>query len=982
MKYRLHDLIDIEHFQDLQDRLNKIYSFPSSIIDNDGKILTATGWQDVCVNFHRKNKEAELICIKSDQYILSHLHEANPAVSYLCPHGLVDIALPIIIDGLHYGNFFTGQFFLEEPVLDFFKAQARKYGFDEQAYIQAIKKVPIWTQEQVDNYLFYIEGLISVISESGLQRVKEIENRKQLQKSEKKYRSILKAALDGYWLTDTSGRLLEVNEAYCRMSGYTEKELLIMNISDLEVMETPEIIAEHMKKVLLKGSDRFESVHRRKDGTIFDVEVSVHIHREEDERCVCFVQDITERKESERVQQKLKNRHEALWTISRMVDSDMKTIGDQVLVEAQNMTESKYAFYGYINERDIELSLHAWSRETMAQCQTSCDRHFPLDKAGIWAQAIREKRILTINNYQIDIPGKKGLPEGHVHMNRLLAVPVLDNDRVVALAAVANKEYDYTIEDGEQLQAFLKNAQILIDRKKAEQDKLKLFKQLQESEQRYREYFEEIPSGAFISAPDGQLLECNQEYLTMFGFRSKLEALATSVISLYERPERRQEFLKAVTEQKEVKRFESHMHKIDGTSLHLLENAVGFFDEEGVLTTIRGYLLDVTEQRNLEVQLLHAQKLEAVGRLAGGVAHDFNNMLSVIQGNAELAMTELGSDQLINENLDEIHKAAQRSSNVVRQLLAFARRQTVAPEVLDLNETVEEMLKMLRRLIGEDIELSWQPGPKLWPVKIDPAQIDQILANLTVNARDAIAGTGKVTIETDNAVFDQAYCENHYGFVPGDFVLLAVSDNGCGMDKDTQKILFEPFFSTKEMNKGTGLGLATVYGIVKQNDGMINVYSEPGEGTTLTIYLPRHVGSDKQTPETDHTEQLSQGSETILLVEDESSILKTTKRMLEVQGYQVVPARSPGEAIRLAKDHAGKMDLLITDVIMPEMNGVDLATNILSAYPNIKRLFMSGYTADVIAHHGVLDQGVNFIQKPFSREQLSLKVREALDNSS
>lgn len=289
---------------------------------------------------------------------------------------------------------------------------------------------------------------------------------------------------------------------------------------------------------------------------------------------------------------------------------------------------------------------------------------------------------------------------------------------------------------------------------------------------------------------------------------------------------------------------------------------------------------------------------------------------------------------------------------------------------------------MLRRLIGEDIELSWQPGPKLWSVKIDPAQIDQILVNIAVNARDAIAGTGKVTIETDNAVFDQAYCENHYGFVPGDFVLLAVSDNGCGMDKDTQKILFEPFFSTKEMNKGTGLGLATVYGIVKQNDGMINVYSEPGEGTTLTIYLPRHVGSDKQTPATDHTEQLSQGSETILLVEDESSILKTTKRMLEVQGYQVVPARSPGEAIRLAKDNAGKMDLLITDVIMPEMNGVDLATNILSAYPNIKRLFMSGYTADVIAHHGVLDQGVNFIQKPFSREQLSLKVREALDNSS
>ena len=300
MKYRLEDLIDIGHFQDLQDRLNEIYSFPSSIIDNDGKILTATAWQDVCTKFHRQHKEAEKICIKSDQYIKDHIHEANPALTYRCPHGLVDNATPIVIDGVHYGNFFTGQFFLEEPDLEFFKAQAEKYGFDEEAYLAAVKKVPIWTQKQLDNYLFFIKGLIAVISESGLKRLKEIENRKQIEKSEKRYRSILKASLDGYWLTDQKGRLLDVNEAYCRMSGYSEDELLSMSIPDLEIIETPELVAEHMKKVVTEGTDIFETKHRRKDGTVFDVEVSVQFRADEGGQCVCFLRDVTEKKRADK----------------------------------------------------------------------------------------------------------------------------------------------------------------------------------------------------------------------------------------------------------------------------------------------------------------------------------------------------------------------------------------------------------------------------------------------------------------------------------------------------------------------------------------------------------------------------------------------------------------------------------------------------------------------------------------------------------
>lgn len=269
MQHKLQDLVDIEHFQNLQDKLNEIYSFPSAIIDNDGNILTATAWQDICTKFHRQNNETKKLCIASDQYIVDHLHEANPAVSYRCPHGLVDNAMPIIIDGVHYGNFFTGQFFLEEPDREFFRAQARKYGFDEHAYLQALEKVPVWRQDQLDNYLLFINGLIAVISESGLKALKEIEHREQLEASKQRHKSILKTAMDGFWFADLEGRLLEVNDAYCRMSGYREDELLTMNISDLEYSEDDQHVREHMQKIVNQGADRFESHHRRKDGTVF-----------------------------------------------------------------------------------------------------------------------------------------------------------------------------------------------------------------------------------------------------------------------------------------------------------------------------------------------------------------------------------------------------------------------------------------------------------------------------------------------------------------------------------------------------------------------------------------------------------------------------------------------------------------------------------------------------------------------------------------
>jgi nitrogen-specific signal transduction histidine kinase/CheY-like chemotaxis protein len=385
------------------------------------------------------------------------------------------------------------------------------------------------------------------------------------------------------------------------------------------------------------------------------------------------------------------------------------------------------------------------------------------------------------------------------------------------------------------------------------------------------------------------------------------------------------------------------------------------------------------ERENLQSQLSQAQKMESVGRLAGGVAHDFNNMLGIILGYADMILEQMDPDHPFHDKLMEIRKAGERSADLTRQLLAFARKQTVAPKVIDLNNTLEGMLKLLMRLIGEDIDLAWRPGKEVWPVHIDPAQVDQILANLCVNARDAINGVGKVTIETGNAVFDEDYCSVNTGFVPGEYAMLAVSDNGCGMDAETLSHLFEPFFTTKALGKGTGLGLATVYGVVMQNNGFINVYSEPGQGTTFKIYLRRHLAKAVSLTEKEPDRAGLRGHETVLLVEDEPAILRMTILMLEREGYTVIAAGVPGEAIRLANEHSGDIHLLMTDVVMPEMNGRDLAKNILSLYPHLKCLFMSGYTANVIAHHGVLNEGVNFIQKPFSLKDLGTKLREVLD---
>ncbi|MHC1742125.1 MAG: PAS domain S-box protein [Syntrophobacteraceae bacterium] len=409
-------------------------------------------------------------------------------------------------------------------------------------------------------------------------------------------------------------------------------------------------------------------------------------------------------------------------------------------------------------------------------------------------------------------------------------------------------------------------------------------------------------------------------------------------------------------------------------------------DANGKALRMVGTHMDLTERtraqderEKLEAQLLQAQKLESVGRLAGGVAHDFNNMLGVIIGHTELAMELTAPEDERYFDLVEIQKAAQRSAELTRQLLAFARRQTVSPRVLDLNEAVAGTLKMLQRIIGEDILLNWIPAQDLWKVKMDPSQLDQILANLAVNARDAITGIGKVTIATSKVTVDELHRTSIPEMVSGEYVLLSVSDTGDGMSPDVLKHIFEPFFTTKEVGKGTGLGLATVYGIVRQNAGFIHVSSEPTQGTTFRIYLPRFMGEVAQRPTTSFPLKVRGGKETVLIVEDEEAILNLGTAVLERLGYAVLSTTSPTQAIQLVRDFEGDIDLLITDVVMPDMNGSELAKCLTRIKPGLKCLYMSGYTAEVIATRGILEEGVHFIPKPFSVKELSESVRQVLE---
>jgi len=511
------------------------------------------------------------------------------------------------------------------------------------------------------------------------------------------------------------------------------------------------------------------------------------------------------------------------------------------------------------------------------------------------------------------------------------------------------------------------------ERKKADES-------LRRLETGFRSVVEDAPYGIYRANTAGRFLQVNPALKKMLGYETTEELLDKDLPGeIFRYPEEYQRLTELLIRTEEIKDLEMEWKRKDSTPITVRCSGRRVNEENGGLAYFEAFAEDVTEKRILERQLRMAQKMEAIGRLSGGIAHDFNNLLGVIIGYSRVLKRELGASNPLAEHALEIEKAGQRAASLTKQLLAFSRQQVLSPAILNLNTLASDMEKMLPQLLGEDIEVSLVLDPKLGNVKADQSQLEQVIMNLAVNARDAMPDGGKLKIETSNAELDQAYVRNHPGSKIGSFVLLAVTDTGTGMDAATLTHIFEPFFTTKELGKGTGLGLATVYGIVKQSNGYIGLESAIGKGTSFQIYLPRYAGQAVADElKTDSPDNL-RGSETILLVEDSEPLRKLAKSFLDSRGFRVLSAESGEDALEVAKRFGGPFDLLLTDVVMPGMNGRILAENLLLRQPGIKVLYMSGYTDSFIAGHGVLDPGIHLLHKPFIEEVLIRKVREVLD---
>ena len=507
------------------------------------------------------------------------------------------------------------------------------------------------------------------------------------------------------------------------------------------------------------------------------------------------------------------------------------------------------------------------------------------------------------------------------------------------------------------------------------------FDLLKSSEGRYRSLFERNLAGVCCTTPDGRFLDCNEAYARMFGYASREEALRGSPVELYVSRAARDEQIALLRRTGSITNAEVKRRRRDGTPIWAWHNVTLLHDEKGN-EFIEATVLDITERKRLEDQLRQSQKMEAVGQLAGGVAHDFNNLLTVIKGYCQMILDATRPDDKVRAHVGHIDSAAERAASLTRHLLAFSRKQVLQPKVVDLNSLVLNLNKILHRVIGENIEMLISSAPGLGAIKADPGQIEQVLMNLVLNARDAMPVGGKITIETANVHLDEAYSREHDGVPAGSYVMVAVSDTGVGMNAETQSRIFEPFFTTKELGRGTGLGLSTVYGIVKQSGGHIWVYSEPGRGTTFKIYFARVDDPAESLPPPDKSTAPQRGHESILLVEDDSQVRELTRSVLASCGYSVVVAENAQAVAEICARHSQPIQLLLTDVVMPGITGREVADRVIARWSGARVLYMSGYAANSVVHQGVLDNGIFFITKPFTPSALASKVREVLDHVS
>lgn len=744
----------------------------------------------------------------------------------------------------------------------------------------------------------------------------------------------LRSAANAIAITDKDGIISWVNPAFARLTGYSAEEAVGQSTRILRSgLHDDSFYAELWKTILAGKVWRGEMANRRKDGTVYFEEQTIAPVTDQSGEIVNFVtikNDVTERK---RAAQELER---------------AKAFSDK-LIETANV---------------IILGLD------------------PDGKINIF-----NKMAETITGYSRDEVVGRSWFETLVPRERFPEV-WQEFERLTAGGAPSLYENPIITKDGTERYIMWQNSQIFVDGEVTETisfgnditDRRKAEDALRRSEERYRDLVENALDIIYTHDLEGNYISVNEAAERITGYTIE-ESLALNLADTVapEQISKAREMIAAKLAGKGVTAYELEIVAKDGRRVPVEVNTRIIY-EDGKPVGVQGIARDITERKQLEDQLRQSQKLESIGRLAGGIAHDFNNMLTAINGYSDLALRQVEPDSPVRRHLEEIKKAGERSALLTSQLLAFSRRQILLPEEFKVNDVINDTSNLLKRLIGEDIELITYLKPTAGSIRFDRGQLSQILINLAVNARDAMPEGGKLTIETSNVFADPAYASNHVGVLPGAYVVLSVSDTGVGMTPDVQAQIFEPFFTTKGVGKGTGLGLATVYGIVRQSGGGIFVYSEVDHGTTFKIYIPRVVeGSTGGVQPDEAAPKLALGTETILLAEDEDVVRALSRQVLEACGYTVLEARDGAEALEILQRQGDEIDLLITDVVMPHLGGRELAERLAETHPRLPILFASGYTDDAIVRHGVLETNVNFIQKPFTLDSVARKVRDLLE---
>jgi two-component system cell cycle sensor histidine kinase/response regulator CckA len=790
-------------------------------------------------------------------------------------------------------------------------------------------------------------------------------------RAEEKYRRLFEGAVEGFFESTPEGRFVTVNPAMARIAGYSSAAEMVREIHDIgKQLYVDPVTREDLKRGLEEKGilEGFECPLLRKDGSMIWISMNVRAIRDSSGKIVSHdgtAEDITDRKRSELIRQVTTEIIHAvsvtdnLDALLRLIHASLGKVLDagNCFVALCEASTGKFHFPFFVDRYDA-----APAPDKMEDLDRSCTSY-----------VFRTGQAMLISQARFDQLASKGEVElVGTPCPSWLGVPLRTPAETIGVLVVQNYERDnvYTSRDLEFLSSVGGQIALAIERKRSEE-------RVRESEARLRLLVEQLPAVLWTVDRNLRFTSAVGSGLARLGLKPN-QLVGMSLSDYFE------------TKDQSFTPIAAHLRAVAGDPVTFpVEWKKGSYachveplrDAAGEVQGAICMALDVTDRKQLEEQFRQAQKMEAVGRLAGGIAHDFNNLLMVIQGYADLLADRLPAGESLHRNAEQIQTAAQRAAALTQQLLAFSRKQILAPKVLNVHSVVADMEKMLQRLIGEDIELETSSKPDLWLVKADRSQIEQVVMNLAVNARDAMPKGGRLTIETANVEFDSSVSHSPAVVAPGKYVMLAVTDNGCGMDTKTQTHIFEPFFTTKEKGKGTGLGLATVYGVVKQSGGYVWVYSEPGHGTTFKIYLPRiedemaSAGVERSAS----SASLPRGSEVVLLVEDEIGVRELAREYLEMSGYTVIVAPDGHTAIELAAMHAGTINLLMTDMVMPGIGGRELAERVIAVRPDIKILYMSGYTDQAVVHQGILGSDAPLLQKPFTLAALTMKLREILD---